>query len=191
RVKLLRPEERNSVKLNITPEHVARGCAPLLLRCAPVFDAHAFARARVDETRNIARSVDSFSRAQMRVNENSAVIVQLDTCEKLCGRVNTNTNDDHIRFNTLAIVERDCLNVVLPLEPVNDRAEFETNTMTLVYAPEQRTHFSTERGLERLLGRSNDSYFKTTFAQTVSRLHSDEARANNDHATRTRRCLNN
>src|SRR6185369_12929549 len=126
-----------------------------------------------------------------RVDNYSAAIVQLDTFEKVCDRVNTNTDQDHIRFNALAIGEPDCLNIVCPLEPVNNRAEFETNTVALVYAPEQRTDFRTERGLERLLRRSNDSYFKATFAQAVSRLHSDEARSNNDCAARTRRCLNN
>src|ERR1051325_802301 len=178
------PEKRNGVKRIVAPDHVARRRAALLQRRAPVLDADAVAGARVNESGNVARGVDSISRAQARINDNSAVLVQLDTFEEVRDRPHTDTYDNHIRFQTLAVIERDCLNIAGALKATDARAEFELHAMALMYAPEQRTDFRAQRRLERLLRRRNDRNVETTLAQAVSGLHPDEARADNNHTTR-------
>src|SRR5215216_339174 len=145
-----------------------------------MLDAHALASARIVETGDVAGGVNAVSRAQPRINNDAPRVVQLDAFDEMSDWANPRPDDDHIRLNAFAVVERHCFHIVTALEAIDDRAKLKAYTVTLVQTPEYRTHFRAEYCLERLLRRSDYRHFEPTLAQTVSRLHRYKARTDDD-----------
>src|SRR5690349_6557522 len=141
-----------------------------------MLDAHALASARIVETGDVAGGVNAVSRAQPRINNDAPRIVQLDAFHEMRDGPHARTDEDHIRLDALAVVERHCFHVVTALKTIDDRSKLKTHTVTLVQTPEYCTDLRTERRLKRLLRRSNHRYFEPTLAQAVSHLHANEAR---------------
>src|SRR6185503_4523724 len=117
-VKLSRPEERNSIEPHVASHHIACRRPSLLLCCPPVLDSHALPRARIGIAGYVTSSVKSVGGTQPRINDNGACMVQLDTIHELRNWSHSDSDDDHVRLNALAVVERDRFNVVTALEPV-------------------------------------------------------------------------
>ena len=87
------------------PRHVLAAVPCASARCA---------RARpyaVRKANDVTGGVESVGCAQSGVNDDSPGLVQLDAFEKVRGGPHARSDDDHIRLDTLAIVECDRFDV--------------------------------------------------------------------------------
>src|SRR5690349_25077381 len=97
-----------------------------------MLDAHALASARIVETGDVAGGVNAVSRAQPRINNDAPRIVQLDAFHEMRDGPHTRTNEDHIRLDAIAVVERHCFHFVSAIKTIDARSTLTIHTVTSV-----------------------------------------------------------
>ena len=109
RAEVRAPEERDVVELFQRAQHVARGGLPLAFRNNPVLHANTPAGA-IRERCDVARRVDPLhTRLQHRIHDDTVVDGQPRPFRELEIGAHTNSDDDEIRGDSVALIERNCI----------------------------------------------------------------------------------